>query len=85
MERRGDSSAGCAALESRRGLPGDDGDSQSRYTEAAVHGVLVSCLYLPNGNPQPGPKFDYKLAWFERLITYAETFNAAAASGGARR
>ena len=54
-------------LESRRGLPGDDGDSQSRYLEAAVHGVLVGCLYLPNGNPQPGPKFDYKLRWMERL------------------
>ncbi|POZ99240.1 exodeoxyribonuclease III, partial [Pseudomonas sp. MWU12-2312b] len=59
-------------LESRRGLPGNDGDSQSRYLEAAVHGVLVGCLYLPNGNPQPGPKFEYKLAWFERLIAYAK-------------
>ncbi|AMW83482.1 Exodeoxyribonuclease III [Pseudomonas yamanorum] len=58
-------------LESRRGLAGDDADHQSRYLEAAVHGILVGCLYLPNGNPQPGPKFDYKLAWFERLIDYA--------------
>ena len=55
----------------RRALPGDLKDAQSRYIEAAVNGVLVGCLYLPNGNPQPGPKFDYKLAWFERLITHA--------------
>src|ERR1700726_5084523 len=55
----------------RRSLPGDSKDHQSRYLEAAVRGVLVACLYLPNGNPQPGPKFDYKLAWFERLIQYA--------------
>ncbi|WP_309629908.1 exodeoxyribonuclease III [Brevundimonas sp.] len=55
----------------RRALPGDPNDAQSRYLEAAVKGVLVGCLYLPNGNPQPGPKFDYKLAWFERLITHA--------------
>jgi exodeoxyribonuclease-3 len=54
-------------------LPGDDGDAQSRYLEAAVDGVVVGCLYLPNGNPQPGPKFDYKLAWFERLIAHAAT------------
>jgi exodeoxyribonuclease-3 len=58
-------------IESRRGLPGDRLDVQSRYIEAAVDGVLIACLYLPNGNPQPGPKFDYKLAWFERLIEHA--------------
>jgi len=58
-------------VEVRRALPGDDDDNQSRYLEAAVGGVLVACLYLPNGNPQPGPKFDYKLAWFERLIRHA--------------
>ena len=52
----------------RRALPGDPKDAQSRYIEAAVNGVLIGCLYLPNGNPQPGPKFAYKLAWFERLI-----------------
>ena len=52
-------------------LPGDPADDQSRYIEAAVRGVLVGCLYLPNGNPQPGPKFDYKLAWFERLSAHA--------------
>jgi exodeoxyribonuclease III len=60
-------------VESRRRLPGDPADTQSRYLEAAVDGIIVCCLYLPNGNPQPGPKFDYKLAWFERLIAHAAT------------
>jgi exodeoxyribonuclease-3 len=55
----------------RRGLPGDPDDTHSRYIEAAVDGILIGCLYLPNGNPAPGPKFDYKLRWFERLQTYA--------------
>jgi exodeoxyribonuclease III len=55
----------------REDLPGDPADTQSRYIEAAVNGLLIACIYLPNGNPQPGPKFDYKLAWFERLIAYA--------------
>ena len=55
----------------RRELPGDPDDAQSRYLEAAVDGIVVGCLYLPNGNPQPGPKFVYKLAWFERLIRHA--------------
>ncbi|HEX6707151.1 MAG TPA: exodeoxyribonuclease III [Albitalea sp.] len=55
----------------RRSLPGDAADKQARYVEAAVQGVLVAGLYLPNGNPQPGPKFDYKMAWFERLIAHA--------------
>ena len=55
----------------RRRLPGDAKDDQPRYIEAAVNGVLVACLYLPNGNPQPGPKFDYKLAWTERLLDHA--------------
>jgi exodeoxyribonuclease-3 len=59
-------------IETRRGLPGDPDDMHSRYIEAAVDGLLVGCLYLPNGNPQPGPRFDYKLAWFERLIVYAQ-------------
>jgi exodeoxyribonuclease-3 len=58
-------------LEIRRGLPGDPDDTHSRYLEAAAHGVIVACLYLPNGNPQPGPKFDYKLSWFERFIEHA--------------
>ncbi len=62
---------GTDPLEARRVLPGDPTDKQPRYLEAAVDGVLVACLYLPNGNPQPGPKFDYKLAWFERLIDHA--------------
>src|SRR5580700_3438583 len=62
---------GMDPLESRRGLPGNEGDTHSRYLEGSAHGVIVGCLYLPNGNPQPGPKFDYKLAWFERLINYA--------------
>ncbi len=52
-------------------LPGDPADRQSRYIEAAVGGVLIACVYLPNGNPQPGPKFDYKLAWFKRLQKHA--------------
>jgi exodeoxyribonuclease-3 len=55
----------------RDDLPGDPADTQSRYIEAAVNGVLIACIYLPNGNPQPGPKFEYKLAWFERLIAHA--------------
>ena len=63
---------GAKPMEFQRGLPGDAKDEQSRYLEAAVGGVLVACLYLPNGNPQPGPKFDYKLAWFERLIERAQ-------------
>ena len=62
---------GVDPVESRRVLPGDAKDEQSRYLEAMAHGVLVACLYLPNGNPQPGPKFEYKLRWFERLITHA--------------
>lgn len=57
--------------ETRRGLPGDPDDSHSRYIEAAVNGILIGGLYLPNGNPKPGPKFDYKLRWFDRLIAHA--------------
>ena len=57
--------------ETRRGLPGEPEDAQSRYIEGAVNGILVGRLYLPNGNPRPGPKFDYKLRWFERLIQHA--------------
>jgi len=60
-----------APIETRRGLPGDPDDAHSRYIEAAVNGVLIGCLYLPNGNPAPGPKFDYKLRWFDRLATHA--------------
>jgi len=57
--------------ETRRGLPGEVEDTQSRYIEAAVNGILIGGLYLPNGNPRPGPKFDYKLRWFDRLIAHA--------------
>lgn len=55
------------ATEVQRGLPGDDADEQARYLEADVNGVRIASIYLPNGNPQPGPKFDYKLAWMKRL------------------
>jgi exodeoxyribonuclease-3 len=58
--------------ELQRGLPGDESDEQSRYLEAAVNGIVVACLYLPNGNPAPGPKFDYKLRWMERFHTRAQ-------------
>src|ERR1041385_6618887 len=61
----------------RRELPGDPKDDQSRYLEAAVNGILIGCLYAPNGNPQPGPKFAYKLAWLERLIKHAAALKAA--------
>ncbi|HKU99555.1 MAG TPA: exodeoxyribonuclease III [Vineibacter sp.] len=64
-------SRGAAPIETRRGLPGDPDDLHSRYIEAAVAGVLVGCLYVPNGNPAPGPKFDYKLRWFERLTAHS--------------
>jgi exodeoxyribonuclease-3 len=70
-------SRGEPAVEIRRELPGDPGDDHSRYMEAAVDGIVVVSLYLPNGNPQPGPKFDYKLAWFERLIAHAKKLFAS--------
>jgi len=57
--------------ETQRGLPGDAEDVHSRYIEANIDDIIIGCLYLPNGNPAPGPKFDYKLRWFERLSTYA--------------
>lgn len=57
--------------ELRRGLPGDPDDEHSRYIEAMVNGIVIGCLYLPNGNPAPGPKFDYKLRWFDRLTAHA--------------
>ena len=62
---------GDTPTETRRGLPGGKDDTHSRYIEAAVKGVIIGCLYLPNGNPAPGPKFDYKLRWFDRLIDHA--------------
>ena len=70
---------GKEPVEIRRGLPGDPADAQARYLEAAIDGILVGCLYAPNGNPQPGPKFDYKLAWLERLITHAADLYASGA------
>ncbi len=65
-------SRGAEPIESRRGLPGDPDNTHSRYLEAAVEGILIGCLYLPNGNPAPGPKFDYKLHWFERFLNHAK-------------
>jgi hypothetical protein len=62
---------GRVPILTRSALPGDDHDHQTRYVGAAVRGVLIGCIYLPNGNPQPGPKCTYKLAWFERLIVHA--------------
>jgi exodeoxyribonuclease III len=67
---------GTEPVLTRRGLPGDPADTQSRYLEAAVSGVLIASIYAPNGNPQPGPKFDYKLAWFDRLIRHAKSLYA---------
>lgn len=67
---------GASPVETRRGLPGDPDDMHSRYIEAAIDGILVGCLYAPNGNPRPGPKFDYKLAWIDRLLAHAETLAA---------
>lgn len=64
---------GKKPVETARGLPGSSDDIQSRYIEAAVDGVLVGCLYVPNGNPRPGPKFDYKLAWLERLAQHVSS------------
>src|SRR5580658_2038516 len=58
----------------RSSLPGNPDDRQARYIEAAVNGVLITSIYLPNGNPQPGPKFDYKLDWFRKLQAHAATF-----------
>jgi exodeoxyribonuclease-3 len=63
-------------VECRRALPGDPHDSHSRYIEAAVNGIIVGCIYLPNGNPAPGPKFNYKLRWFERLHEHAKALLA---------
>jgi exodeoxyribonuclease III len=67
---------GAAPIETQRGLPGDPEDEQSRYLEADVNGVRVASIYLPNGNPQPGPKFDYKLAWMKRLRSRSAALKA---------
>ena len=66
----------CSPVLTRTSLPGDTKDIQARYLEAAVNGILITSIYLPNGNPQPGPKFTYKLAWFERLIAHASALIA---------
>jgi exodeoxyribonuclease III len=66
-------------IETRRALPGDEDDLQSRYIEAAVDGLLICCLYLPNGNPFRSEKFDYKLRWFERLIAHGAELLASGA------
>jgi exodeoxyribonuclease III len=63
-------------VQTRAGLPGEPDAAQSRYIEALVNGVLIGCLYLPNGNPAPGPRFDYKLAWFEAFLGYAASLIA---------
>jgi bifunctional non-homologous end joining protein LigD len=70
-------SRGFEPIEIRRTLPGDPADKQARFIEAAINGVAFACLYLPNGNPAPGPRFDYKLAWFERLIEHAASLVAS--------
>jgi exodeoxyribonuclease III len=67
---------GAEPVETRRGLPGDPDDTHSRYIEAAIDGMIVGCLYVPNGNPAPGPRFDYKLRWFDRLAKHAESLLA---------
>jgi exodeoxyribonuclease III len=68
---------GCEPIVTRTELPGDATDRDARYIEAAVNGILVASLYAPNGNPQPGPKFKYKLAWLERLLAHARELHAA--------
>jgi exodeoxyribonuclease-3 len=68
---------GAEPIVTQTSLPGDPKDDQSRYIEAAVNGVIVTSIYAPNGNPQPGPKFTYKLAWMERLIRHAAELHAA--------
>jgi exodeoxyribonuclease-3 len=68
---------GSTPIVTRTSLPGDADDMQARYIEAAVNGILIASIYLPNGNPQPGPKFAYKLAWFDRLRAHAATLLAA--------
>ena len=76
---------GRAPVLTRASLPGNSEDHQARYIEAAVQGVLITSIYLPNGNPQPGPKFNYKLAWFERLIAHAAKLMASGRTRGVSR
>jgi len=68
---------GSEPVEIRRSLPGDAAEKQARYLEAAVNGVVIGCCYMPNGNPQPGPKFDYKLDWFRRFNAHAAALMAS--------
>ena len=68
---------GALPIEIRRGLPGDPADRQRRYLEAAVNGLVIGCIYMPNGNPQPGPKFSYKLEWFRRFNAHADALLAS--------
>ena len=76
---------GVEPIEIRRVLPGQDKDPHARYLEAAVRGVIVAGLYLPNGNPIRGPKFRYKLAWFESLIAHAQALYDSGATGACSR
>ena len=77
---------GAEPVETRRGLPGDPDDTHSRYIEAAIGGMIVGCLYLPNGNPAPGPKFDYKLRWFDTADGLRQSrFGERRAGGSGRR
>ena len=85
VERRRHPGARCEPVVTRTALPGDPADTQSRYIEAAVNGVLVTSLYAPNGNPQPGPKFNYKLAWMERLARARRRALRGGRAGRARR
>jgi exodeoxyribonuclease III len=71
LSRKRELSRNGEPIVTRTSLPDDPDDTQARYIEAAIDGILVGCIYLPNGNPQPGPKFDYKLAWFKRLHAHA--------------
>ena len=73
LERRRDPLTRGEPVVTQTALPGDPADTQSRYIEAAVNGILIASLYAPNGNPQPGPKFDYKLAWLARLARHSRT------------
>ena len=68
---------GMDITENRRGLPGNEDDTNSRYIEAFVNDIIICCLYLPNGNPAPGPKFDYKLEWFNRFNKYTKKLIAS--------
>ena len=79
------SRAARGSVETRRALPGDEDDAASRYIEAAVDGLLIGCLYVPNGNPAGSEKFGFKLRWFERLIAHARRASRDRRAGRARR